>query len=135
MICTIYYIVLYCTTHLWHLKDNTNESIPIQNRNRLTVTENKCMATKGERSGLVTQSCPTLQSHKLQLARVFCPWNSPGKNTGVSCHCLLQGIFLTQNPDLLHCKQILYHLSHQASSQRGKREGIQINRRRRLTNY
>ena len=30
-------------------------------------------------------------------------------------HSLLQGIFLTQgsNPDLLHCRQILYHLSHQ----------------------
>ena len=34
---------------------------------------------------------------------------SPGKHTGVSCHFLLQGIFLTQgsNPGLLHCKQIL----------------------------
>ena len=41
--------------------------------------------------------------------------NSPGKNTGVDCHSLLQGIFLTQeaNLDLLHCRQILYHLSHQ----------------------
>jgi len=29
-------------------------------------------------------------------ARVFCPWDSPGKNTGVGCHALLQGIFLTQ---------------------------------------
>ena len=28
--------------------------------------------------------------------RLLCPWNSPGKNTGVSCHALLQGIFLTQ---------------------------------------
>ena len=33
-----------------------------------------------------------------------CPWNSPGKNTGVSCHALLLRIFLTQrsNPRLLH---------------------------------
>ena len=39
----------------------------------------------------------------------------PGKNTRVSCHFLLQGFFLTQgsNPGLLHCRQILYHLSHQ----------------------
>ena len=45
------------------------------------------------------------------------PWNSPGKNTGVCCHFLLQGIFPTQgsNPSLLHCLQILYHLSHQRS--------------------
>ena len=28
--------------------------------------------------------------------RLFCPWNSPGKNTGVGCHFLLQGIFPTQ---------------------------------------
>ena len=43
--------------------------------------------------------------------------HSPGKNTGVSCHALLQGIFLTQgsNLGLLHCRQILYCLSHQRS--------------------
>ena len=39
--------------------------------------------------------------------------DSPGKNTGVACHALLQGIFPTQesNPDFPHCKWILYHLS------------------------
>ena len=31
-----------------------------------------------------------------QTARLLCPWGSPGKNTGVSCHTLLQGIFPTQ---------------------------------------
>ena len=41
----------------------------------------------------------------------------PGKNTGVGCHVVLQGIFPTQglNPDLPHCGWILYHLSHQGS--------------------
>ena len=36
------------------------------------------------------------------------------QNTGVDCHFFLQGIFLTQesNPGHLHCRQILYHLSH-----------------------
>ena len=40
--------------------------------------------------------------------------DSPGKNIGVGCHALLQGIFLTQelNPGLQHCRQILYHLIH-----------------------
>ena len=40
----------------------------------------------------------------LQPARLLCPWHSPGKNTGVGCHALLQGIFLNQgsNPHLLH---------------------------------
>ena len=38
-----------------------------------------------------------------------------GKNTGVGCHFLLQGIFPTQrsNPGLPHCRRIPYHLSHQ----------------------
>ena len=45
------------------------------------------------------------------------PWDFPGKNTGVGCHFLLQGIFPTQglNLGLLHCRQTLYHLSHQGS--------------------
>ena len=58
------------------------------------------------------QSCLTLCKPMLP-----CPWNPPGKNTGVGCHFLLQGIFPTQglNPGLLHCRQILYHLSHKGS--------------------
>ena len=39
------------------------------------------------------QSCPTLRLHGLEPARLFCPWDSPGKNTGAGCHALLQGIF------------------------------------------
>ena len=56
----------------------------------------------------------TLQAHGLQPDRLFCPWNSPGKNTGVGSHALLQGIFPTQGLKLglLHCRQTLYHLSH-----------------------
>ena len=42
--------------------------------------------------------------------RLLCPWDSPGKNTEVVCHFLLQEILPTQglNPGLLHCRQILY---------------------------
>ena len=32
--------------------------------------------------------------------KLLCPWDSPGKNTGVGCHGLLQGIFLTQGLNL-----------------------------------
>ena len=48
---------------------------------------------------------------------LYSPWNSPGQNTGVGSHSLLQGIFPTQgsNPGLLHCRQILYQLSYQGS--------------------
>ena len=53
----------------------------------------------------------------VEPARLLCPWVSPGKNTGVGCHFLLQRIFPTQrlNPGLLLCRQILYHLSHRGS--------------------
>ena len=66
---------------------------------------------------LVTKSCPTLYYHGLQPAGLFCPWNSTVKNTGMGYHSLLQGIFPTQwsNSGLLHCRQILYLLSHQGS--------------------
>ena len=47
----------------------------------------------------------------------LCPWDSPGKNTGVGCRSRLQGIFPTpeSNPGLLHCRKILYRLSRQGS--------------------
>ena len=53
-------------------------------------------------------------SDSLQPHGLYSPQNSPGQNTGVSKLSLLQGIFLTQglNPGLLHCRQILYQLSH-----------------------
>ena len=59
----------------------------------------------------------SLWPHGLWPTRLFRPWNSPGKYTGVGSHSLLQGNFLTQglNLDLLHGRQILYHLSHQGS--------------------
>ena len=46
--------------------------------------------------------------------RRLCPWDFPGKNTGVGCQALLQVIFLTPGLNssllcLLHCRQILYH--------------------------
>ena len=37
----------------------------------------------------------SLRPFGLQPARLLCPWDSPGKNTGVGCHFLLQGIFPT----------------------------------------
>ena len=46
--------------------------------------------------------------------RLLCPWNSPGKNTGVGCQSLLQRIFPSQglSLSLLHCRQILHLLNH-----------------------
>ena len=64
----------------------------------------------------VAQSCLTL-FHPTDCSPPGSPvhGDSPGKNTGVGGHALLQGIFPTQgsNPGLPHCGQTLYHLSHQ----------------------
>ena len=59
----------------------------------------------------------SLQPPGLWPSRLFCSWNSPGKKTGVGSLSLLQGIFLTRgsNLSLLHCRQILYRVSHQES--------------------
>ena len=67
---------------------------------------------------LVVQSCPTLcDPMDCSPPGSSVHGDSPGKNTGVGCHALLQGIFPTQgsNPGHLHCRWILYHLSHQGS--------------------
>ena len=60
---------------------------------------------------------PLFAIHELQPTRLRCPWDFPGKDTGVVYHSLLQGIFLTQgsNLGLLHCRQILSQLSYQGS--------------------
>ena len=59
----------------------------------------------------------SLRPRGVESTRLLCPSDSPGKNSGVGCHYLLQGIFLAQglNLGLLHCRQILYLLSHQGS--------------------
>ena len=67
---------------------------------------------------LVTQSGLTLcDPMECSLPGTSVHGHSPSKYTEVGCHALLQGIFPTQgsNPGLPHCRQILYHLSHQGS--------------------
>ena len=68
---------------------------------------------------LVTKSCLTLsRPHGLKSARLLSPWEFPGKNTGVGCHFLLQGIVLTQGLNLsllnlLHWQADSLPLNHQ----------------------
>ena len=73
--------------------------------NRIIVGKGKC-----ESRSVVSNS---LWPHGLQPTRLFCPWNSPGQNTGVGSHSLLQGIFPTQESNRVSCKQILYQLCYQ----------------------
>ena len=67
---------------------------------------------RGSVGSLVSKSCPTLVTSWTVACRLLCPWDSPGKNTGVGCHFLLQGLFPTQESNLilLYCRQILYRL-------------------------
>ena len=62
--------------------------------NLIKAVKGQCMCAK------LLQSYDCLQSYGLQPARLLCPWNSLGKNTGVGYHALLQGIFLTQRLNL-----------------------------------
>ena len=73
--------------------------------------------TSAQKAELITLVCQSLSHIRLYdpVGYSLYPQNSPRKNTGVGCLFPLQGIFLTQgsNLGLLHCRQILYCLSHQ----------------------
>ena len=88
------------------------QSLPISSQTSPSVCVCVCVCEVSH--SVVSDS---LGSHGLQPTRLLCPWNSPGKNTGVGSHALLQGILPTQgsNLDLLHCRQVLYRLSHRGS--------------------
>ena len=92
---TLYYLAktFYCTPQFLHIIKNTKWSCSV-----------------------VSDS---LRPHGLYPTRLLHPWDFPGKNTGVGCHFLLQGMFPTQgsNPGLLHCRQTLYCLSQQSNTQ------------------
>ena len=71
----------------------------------------------------VAQSCLTLYNLMLHS-----PWNSPGQNTGVGSHSLLQGIFPNEgsNPGLPHCRQVCYQLSHKEISPGCSLKGLML---------
>ena len=85
---------------------------PLWSEEEEQATERKCLCS-------VAQSRPTLcEPMDCSLPGSSVHGDSPSKNTGVGCHALLQRIFPTQgsNSGLLHCRQILYWLSHQGSA-------------------
>ena len=59
----------------------------------------------------------SLRPHGLEPARLLCPKDSPGKDTGVGCCSLLHGIVPNQgwNPSLLHRRQVVYCLSRRGA--------------------
>ena len=84
----------------------------------LSTQKWNCYVIKWKWSSSVV--CDSLRPYGLQPTRLLHPWDFPGKSTEVGCHCLLQGIFLTQrsNSDLLHYRKTLYHLSQKRSQSR-----------------
>jgi len=67
---------------------------------------------------LVAKSCPTLATPWTVVYQAPLCMGSPGKNTVVGCHFLLQ-IFLTEelNLDILHCRQIHHQLRYEGRNQ------------------
>ena len=67
-----------------------------------------CMRWSASKKGVSYSALSdSLWPHGLYPASLLCPWNSPGKNTSVDSHFLLQGILPIQglNPSLLHCSR------------------------------
>ena len=112
------YICIYIYTHTHIYAMIYSVSFAITQRTDLewvlSYLESGYFAVKNENLSVVSH---ILQPHWLWPARFLCPWNSPGKNTGVGSCSLLQGIFQTQgsDPGLQHCRWILYCLSQQGS--------------------
>ena len=77
------------------LKESQKNSPLLKSLQQKQGVSNKSRVLSVKLKVSVAQSCP-LRPHGLHPDRLFCPWNSLGKNTGVGSHSLLQGIFPTQ---------------------------------------
>ena len=93
-----------CLVYFIHLLDFI-KSVKSSNFSRFTSS---CSLVDLVRSIVVVFSCSVMSDSAAPwtfgAARLLCPWDFLGKNTGVGCHFLLQGIFQIQgsNPHLLH---------------------------------
>ena len=110
----------------WGLKESDTTEQLNNNNNEIDTPWRWCRmvypfysgAGRGLKWSEVAQSCPTLcdpvDCGLPGSEEPLSPWNFSVKSIGVGCHFLLQGIFPTQgsNPGLPHCRQMLYHLSH-----------------------
>ena len=103
------------------MKDNTNAHFSIGCSHTLSVMEATPEAFHLEMCCcLIAKSCLTLLQSQ-GLLGFLCPWDFPGKNTGMGCHFLFQGIFPTQELNLcllhlLHWQVDSLPLSHLESS-------------------
>ena len=101
----------------WFLLEVLQESVPGLSPSFWWVQAILGIAWLSDLSPLTQVMSNSLRPRGLYLARHLCPWDFSGKNTGVSCHFLLPGIFPTQGSNLClqHGRQIFNPLSHQGS--------------------
>ena len=97
---------------------DSSDLLPLVTRHEIFIIIMIIVAIQCAVLCLVTQSRPALPN-LMDCSRPGSSvhGDSPGKNTIVGCHALLQGIIPTQelSPGLPHCSQILYHLNNQES--------------------
>ena len=95
--------------------DERDEYVEERGRKKQRVLSNSWENVACWEACEVPQLCLTLcDSMDYTVHGIYSSWNSPGQNTRVGSLSLLQGIYPTQgsNPGFLHCRQILYQLSH-----------------------
>ena len=81
----------------WRATVHTAWSHKVSDTTYLEMIDNAVIVSAGHKLLLVAQSWLTLGNPMdCSPTRLLCPWDSPSKNTGVGCHTVLQGIFLTQ---------------------------------------
>ena len=111
-----------CCVQVKHVHANVSELTVLMNVGIQSSRLRVCSSSERNFTVKVTRLCPTLRCSGLEgAARLLCPWNSPGENTGVGCHYLLQGIFPTQGSNLgllRYGRQMLSCLSRQGSPER-----------------
>ena len=80
---------------LWAFHFRVKIKLKVLNRRRISANV-RCQCAHAKSF----QSCLTIWNPRGVAPRILCPWDSPGKKTGVGCHTLLQGIYLTQGSNL-----------------------------------
>ena len=97
----------------WASQKRTTSLLAVRNVCHQWYAYSVCVCAR-----LVTQLYPILLwPHGLPPARLLCPWDFPGRNTGVACHFLLQGIFPTQG---LNLGLLYWHVDSLPSEPPGK---------------
>ena len=100
----------------WSAVHSTKRSLfPTQGSNLCLLCLLHCQASSSPlappaAAAKLRQSCPTVRPHRRQPTRLPRPWDSPGKNTGVGCHFLLQCMKLKSESEVAQSCPTLRHL-------------------------